>query len=187
MFQLLEKLDNYTFSCEETKMEYKNRLTKLCNEGTELFENLQRLETDHYVDLIKRFQQKTGQTLNQDSSFKTVKGKKNNKKSPSPPPETSNKKLRTHEVETTNRLSDLHVEDPPATENEIDENVSQAQAPKFRRTPPITIENVSNTAAFLKKLQSMTKEKLMGRVIGKGLRVYPDTPQAYHTIRNFID
>ncbi|GFU20970.1 hypothetical protein TNCV_5074021, partial [Trichonephila clavipes] len=62
--------------------------------------------------------QKTGQTLNQDSSFKTVKGKKNNKKSPSPPPETSNKKLRTHEVETTNRLSDLHVEDPPATENE---------------------------------------------------------------------
>ncbi|GFT92313.1 nucleic-acid-binding protein from transposon X-element [Trichonephila clavipes] len=27
----------------------------------------------------------------------------------------------------------------------------------------------------------------MGRVIGKGLRVYPKTPQAYHTIRNYID
>ncbi|GFX28821.1 hypothetical protein TNCV_4250601 [Trichonephila clavipes] len=141
MFQLLENLDNYTFNCEETKIEYKNRLKKLCNEGTELLENLQRLETDHYVDWIK--------------------------KSPSPPPETANKKLRTDEVETTNGISDLHFENPPATENEIDEDVCQAQAPKFRRPPPITIDNVRNTAAFLKKLQNMTKEKLMGRVIGK--------------------
>ncbi|GFU76077.1 nucleic-acid-binding protein from transposon X-element [Trichonephila clavipes] len=27
----------------------------------------------------------------------------------------------------------------------------------------------------------------MGRIIGKGLRVYPKTPQAYHKIRSFID
>ncbi|GFQ79193.1 nucleic-acid-binding protein from transposon X-element [Trichonephila clavata] len=33
----------------------------------------------------------------------------------------------------------------------------------------------------------MTNENFMGRVIGKGLRVYPKTPQAYYTIRNFID
>ncbi|GFT56162.1 nucleic-acid-binding protein from transposon X-element [Trichonephila clavipes] len=33
----------------------------------------------------------------------------------------------------------------------------------------------------------MTKENLMGRIIGKGLRIYPKTPQAYHTIRSFID
>ncbi|GFW65474.1 hypothetical protein TNCV_1353411 [Trichonephila clavipes] len=26
----------------------------------------------------------------------------------------------------------------------------------------------------------MTQENLMGRIIGKGLRVYPKTPQAYH-------
>ncbi|GFQ79447.1 nucleic-acid-binding protein from transposon X-element [Trichonephila clavata] len=33
----------------------------------------------------------------------------------------------------------------------------------------------------------MTKEYFMGRVIGKGLRVYPKTPQAYHTIRSYTD
>ncbi|GFQ82783.1 RNA-directed DNA polymerase from mobile element jockey [Trichonephila clavata] len=33
----------------------------------------------------------------------------------------------------------------------------------------------------------MTKEDFMGRVIGNGLRVYPKTPQAYHTIRSYID
>ncbi|GFY78576.1 hypothetical protein TNIN_411341 [Trichonephila inaurata madagascariensis] len=33
----------------------------------------------------------------------------------------------------------------------------------------------------------MTKEDFMGHNIGKGLRVYPKTPQAYHTIHNYID
>ncbi|GFQ92311.1 RNA-directed DNA polymerase from mobile element jockey [Trichonephila clavata] len=32
----------------------------------------------------------------------------------------------------------------------------------------------------------MTKENCKGRVIGSGLRVYPETPQAYHLIREFI-
>ncbi|GFX58432.1 nucleic-acid-binding protein from transposon X-element [Trichonephila clavipes] len=59
--------------------------------------------------------------------------------------------------------------------------------PRFRPPTPITIDNVNNTAAFLKQLQNMTKENLMGRIIGKGLRIYPKTPQAYHTIRSFID
>ncbi|GFR01509.1 hypothetical protein TNCT_225511 [Trichonephila clavata] len=33
----------------------------------------------------------------------------------------------------------------------------------------------------------MTKEDVMGYVIGKGLRVYPKTPQAYHTIRSYTE
>ncbi|GFV89566.1 hypothetical protein TNCV_993981 [Trichonephila clavipes] len=33
----------------------------------------------------------------------------------------------------------------------------------------------------------MTKENLIGRIIGKGLRIYPKTAQAYHPIRSFID
>ncbi|GFS92091.1 nucleic-acid-binding protein from transposon X-element [Trichonephila clavipes] len=59
--------------------------------------------------------------------------------------------------------------------------------PRFRPPPPITIDNVNNTPAFLKQLQNRTKENLMGRIIGKDLRIYPKTPQAYHTIRSFID
>ncbi|GFR06253.1 hypothetical protein TNCT_510571 [Trichonephila clavata] len=35
-------------------------------------------------------------------------------------------------------------------------------------------------------MQDMTKENCKGRVIGSGLRVYPETPQAYHLIRDFI-
>ncbi|GFY46408.1 hypothetical protein TNIN_380311 [Trichonephila inaurata madagascariensis] len=80
-----------------------------------------------------------------------------------------------------------------AHRNEGNENVIPPLPPKtpeasrFRPPPPITIDNIVNSAAFLKKLQTITKEDFMGRVIGKGLRVYPKTPQAYHTIRSYID
>ncbi|GFY01600.1 nucleic-acid-binding protein from transposon X-element [Trichonephila clavipes] len=93
-------------------------------------------------------------------------------------------------VETANRFSNLQIEDPPNLENEQDErdeDVPQPKPPRFRPPPPITIDNVNNSAAFLKQLQNMTQENLMGRIIGKGLRVYPKTPQAYHKIRSFID
>ncbi|GFV66775.1 nucleic-acid-binding protein from transposon X-element [Trichonephila clavipes] len=116
--------------------------------------------------------------------------KKNNRKSPSPPPESASKKLKITEVETTNRFSNLQIEDPPIIEDEQeerDEDIPQPKPPRFRTPPPITIDNVNNSAAFLKQLQNMTQENLMGRIIGKGLRVYPKTPQAYHKIRNFID
>ncbi|GFY56805.1 RNA-directed DNA polymerase from mobile element jockey [Trichonephila inaurata madagascariensis] len=94
------------------------------------------------------------------------------------------------EVQTANKYDGLAIEDPPAAD---DEDVSQPIPPrtpaaqKFRQPPPITIDNINNYAAFLKKLQEMTGQKLMGRVIGKDLHVFPQTLQAYHTIRKFID
>ncbi|GFV89571.1 nucleic-acid-binding protein from transposon X-element [Trichonephila clavipes] len=59
--------------------------------------------------------------------------------------------------------------------------------PRRRPPPPITIDNVEQSAKLLKKLQELTGQKLQGRVIGRGLRVYPETPAAYHQIRNLID
>ncbi|GFV90494.1 hypothetical protein TNCV_50691 [Trichonephila clavipes] len=190
MFQLIDNINNYSFDSEEDKSTYHSRLVEICNEGTALLESLRQLETDHLGDLIKRFYQKTGQSSTQSTPFKPIKGRKNNRKSPSPPPESASKKLKITEVETTNRFSNLQIEDPPIIEDEQeerDEDVPQAMPPRFRPPPPITIDNVNNTAAFLKQLQNMTKENLMGRIIGKGLRIYPKTPQAYHTIRSFID
>ncbi|GFY60299.1 hypothetical protein TNIN_83091 [Trichonephila inaurata madagascariensis] len=51
-------------------------------------------------------------------------------------------------------------------------------SPRHRPPPPITIDNVEDTAQVLKRLQTLTNQKLKGRVIGWGLRVYPETPAA---------
>ncbi|GFW16142.1 nucleic-acid-binding protein from transposon X-element [Trichonephila clavipes] len=190
MFQLIDNINNYSFDSEEDKSTYHSRLVEICNEGTALLESLRQLETDHLGDLIKRFHQKTGQSSTQSTPFKPIKGRKNNRKSPSPPPESASKKLKITEVETTNRFSNLQIEDPPIIDDEQEEreeDIPQPKPPRFRPPPPITIDNVNNSAAFLKQLQNMTQENLMGRIIGKGLRVYPKTPQAYHKIRSFID
>ncbi|GFT55652.1 nucleic-acid-binding protein from transposon X-element [Trichonephila clavipes] len=72
---------------------------------------------------------------------------------------------------------------------EMDQHPSRTSTPlpRRRRPPPITIDNVAQSAQLLKKLQTLTGQKLQGRVIGRGLRVYPETPAAYHQIRNLID
>ncbi|GFV77795.1 RNA-directed DNA polymerase from mobile element jockey [Trichonephila clavipes] len=169
---------------------YYNGLMKVFKNGTELRERLQRAEQDRCdaaiskVDMVYGIPTKT-------NPFTTVKGKKGNRKTPSPPPERqTSKKLKTDEVDTANRYDALPVEDPPIAIEDDEENEDEdptPHVPKFRKPPPITIDSEANSAALLKKLQQLTKEDFMGRVIGKGLRVYPNTPQAYHAIRNYID
>ncbi|GFX36931.1 hypothetical protein TNCV_1174331 [Trichonephila clavipes] len=122
------------------------------------------------------------ETSTEANPFKTVQNKKGSRITPSPPPNHhSNKKMKTDEIDTANRYDGLPIEDPPATVdvNEENEEVHQdlaPPAPKFRKPPPITIDNVTNSASLLKKLQTLTKEDCTGRVIGRGLRVYPNTP-----------
>ncbi|GFS38141.1 nucleic-acid-binding protein from transposon X-element [Trichonephila inaurata madagascariensis] len=85
------------------------------------------------------------------------------------------------------------VTDPPASGNDRNEIAIQPsppktpEAPEFCPPPLLTIDNIVNSATFLKRLLDMTKENFIGRVIGKGLRIYPQTPQAYHAIRKSID
>ncbi|GFV10317.1 hypothetical protein TNCV_4853661 [Trichonephila clavipes] len=56
-----------------------------------------------------------------------------------------------------------------------------------RPPPPITIDNVIQSNRLQMKLQGITKQKSRGRIVGKGLRVYLETPEAYPAIRRYID
>ncbi|GFS47226.1 hypothetical protein TNIN_338981 [Trichonephila inaurata madagascariensis] len=72
---------------------------------------------------------------------------------------------------------------------ELEDNPPRVSIPKLyvKPAPPITIDNVQFTGHLLKKLQDLTKSKIVGRFAGKSLRVYPETPVVYNTIRRFID
>ncbi|GFQ69044.1 hypothetical protein TNCT_603131 [Trichonephila clavata] len=48
---------------------------------------------------------------------------------------------------------------------------------RIRPPPPITIDNVDHPAQLLKRIQSMTKEKLTARTRGKSIKLYPETPK----------
>ncbi|GFT47730.1 hypothetical protein TNCV_1717421 [Trichonephila clavipes] len=79
------------------------------------------------------------------------------------------------------------LEIPQSQENEDDTEVNVENRNVVRPPPPITIDNVIQSNQLLKKLQGITKQKSRGRIVGKGLRVYPETPEAYHAIRRYID
>ncbi|GFV22170.1 hypothetical protein TNCV_1920301 [Trichonephila clavipes] len=106
-------------------------------------------------------------------------------KDPYPTCRYLNQKLKTIDVETSNRYDGLEV--PHEEENE-DETGAIADNHNVDRLPPhITIDNVNLPNQLLKKLQVITQQKLRGRIIGKGLRIYPETPEAYHAIGRYID
>ncbi|GFT92034.1 nucleic-acid-binding protein from transposon X-element [Trichonephila clavipes] len=166
---IINNIDDYYFINDNEKNQYASKLFCLFIEETELCYNLKRTEDDHYSACIGKMNERHGVFKNNDTPFTPVK------------------------VETFNKHGNLTIDDPPAHRNEGNENVIQPQPPKTPEAPrfclpsPIIIDNIVNSVIFLKNLQTITKEDFMGRVISKGLRVYPKTPQAYHTIRNYID
>ncbi|GFV75406.1 nucleic-acid-binding protein from transposon X-element [Trichonephila clavipes] len=117
-----------------------------------------------------------------EGAFQLVKGRKKGS-SPTPPKDTATsiKKQKTTEVETSNQYDVL-----PTHHDE--ENEDEAGAPVHHNTvrppPPITIDNVKLPNQLLKKLQDATRQKLKGRMVGKGLQIYSE---AYHAIRKYVD
>ncbi|GFT48461.1 hypothetical protein TNCV_3822461 [Trichonephila clavipes] len=186
---LMDDLDSFRFDSPTSKDDYQNGLSKIIGNTSELMMRLRSAEIER-SDAALRKSNRTYEIPSKSNPFTTVKGKKGNRKTPTPPPERQiSKKLKTDdEIDTANRYDGLPVEDPPIAIDEENEDEDPApHTPKYRKPPPITIDNVANSAALLKKLQALTREDFMGRVIGRGLRVYPNTPQAYHAIRNYID
>ncbi|GFW17263.1 RNA-directed DNA polymerase from mobile element jockey [Trichonephila clavipes] len=54
-------------------------------------------------------------------------------------------------------------------------------------TPPITIDNVKNQVALLKHLREITKLKFQAQLLGTRMKIFPQTPYVYHTIRRHIN
>ncbi|GFT89830.1 hypothetical protein NPIL_681851 [Nephila pilipes] len=54
------------------------------------------------------------------------------------------------------------------------------------KVPPITIDNLINTAAFIKELQQVTTIKQSARSAGNSLKLFLPTPGTYNQINSFI-
>ncbi|GFV54381.1 hypothetical protein TNCV_3482201 [Trichonephila clavipes] len=79
----------------------------------------------------------------------------------------------------------------PTEKKELCRNLSRCRSstpiPKVQPPPPITIDDIAQPAQLLKKIQDFTEQKLTGRITGRYLRLYPETPAAYNRIRQLID
>ncbi|GFY47188.1 nucleic-acid-binding protein from transposon X-element [Trichonephila inaurata madagascariensis] len=183
-----QDLDSYYFDNLGSRNQYGVLLYSLLEQARSQYSALK--DNECHLDVLKSWGRSAeGET----PAFTPVVNRK--QKSSSPRKEaTSSKKQKT---DVSNQFSLLEMEEIPEnfdqTENPLDAGLidhpsrTSTPRPRHRPPPPITIDNVEHTAQLLKRLQNLTNQKLQGRVIGRGLRVYPETPAAYHQIRNLSD
>ncbi|GFS31265.1 hypothetical protein NPIL_682081 [Nephila pilipes] len=100
-----------------------------------------------------------------------------------------------------NQFDNLTIEEPPdffvepettstaAARAAVKSNVaSNHQANRKERTaPPITIDHIPRKDLLIKQLRDLTSGRITARVQGTGIKVSPQTAQAYQQVRKFID
>ncbi|GFS84532.1 hypothetical protein NPIL_312711 [Nephila pilipes] len=108
-------------------------------------------------------------------------------------------------METSNQFDNLTIEEPPdflvepenipvqATRATVRPNMAatataqQAATRKERPVLPITIDNIPRKDLLIKQLIDLTSGRITARIQGSGIKVFPQTAQAYQQVRDFID
>ncbi|GFV86225.1 hypothetical protein TNCV_672221 [Trichonephila clavipes] len=193
---IIESIDTYDFQTETGKNQYSFHAYQFQEEARSrsrsrysLKEEERKTDEECHEHLMKQWGRPTEKEL---AEFVPVTTKKQKNKLHSPSKNNSSaKKLRTS---VDNKYEVLTLEEPPTDQhdNEMEEEVIPASRtstpiPKVRPPPPITIEGVAQPAQLLKKIQDLTHQKLVGCMKGRSMRVYPETPEAYHQIRKLIN
>ncbi|GFU23670.1 nucleic-acid-binding protein from transposon X-element [Nephila pilipes] len=181
--EYISYIPSIQFSSQEEKNNYASDLYTIQEEVRTKFNVLKheelRIENEKYKELISSWGLPDATKPHQ---FQI----QSRRKKSTPVKNTINKKQKiaeAPETECANKFNNLIIEEPPE-QIEIDENEDVTPAPvKKPYAPPITIDNVKNSAELLKKLQQMTGIKLTAKLIGTSIRIYPQTPAAYHIIR----
>ncbi|GFU08873.1 hypothetical protein TNCV_1317771 [Trichonephila clavipes] len=178
------QVDLYHFDDEDAKEKYVAELNALFAESRTRFHELRRIELESGNQLFD-FPEPIHQSVRSqqdEGAFQLVKGRKKGR-SPTPPKDTATslKKQITSEIVTSNQYDALptHRDEENEDETEVPVHHSTVRPP-----PPITIDNVKLPNQLFKKLQDATQQKMKGRMVGKGLRIYPE---AYHAIRKFVE
>ncbi|GFU25339.1 hypothetical protein NPIL_124211, partial [Nephila pilipes] len=182
--EYLHSIPQINFLNQEEKNEYSAHLCTIQEEVRSKFNlfktNELRQETEKFQNLINSWGLP-------DSARPPLFQQQSRRKNSTPIKTPTAKKQRTttDATECQNRFETLAIEES-VEEIEIDDPTDEVVTPapaKKTYAPPITIDNVINSAALLKKLKELTGIKLVAKLIGTSLRIYPQTPAAYHLIR----
>ncbi|GFS58614.1 hypothetical protein NPIL_254631 [Nephila pilipes] len=155
------------FQSQEAKNAYATDLYTIQEEVRTKFNSLKkeelRVENEKYLNLVNSWGLPDA---SKPQSFQLQSRRKNS----TPVKKIANKKQKTAdptETECSNKFSTLAIEElPESIEIDEDEDVTPPPMPKKTYAPPITIDNIKNSAELLKKLQYLTGIKLTAKLIG---------------------
>ncbi|GFQ81491.1 hypothetical protein TNCT_560151 [Trichonephila clavata] len=121
--EIIKQIDYYYFDEENDKIAYHKELHTLIAEGHVVYKKLLKAEMNTGTDFFTGFEQDTpANTDNPPHSevpFTIVRGRKKGR-SPTPPMDNSSKKLKSFELETNNKYSELSI---PQNQMEAEDNI----------------------------------------------------------------
>ncbi|GFU18002.1 hypothetical protein NPIL_142051 [Nephila pilipes] len=167
--EYIQAIPLIAFQCQEDKNTYASDLYTIQEEVRAKYNTLKkelRAENEKFQSLVNSWGLPNA---DQPQSFQLQSRRKNS----TPIKKTANKKQKITdpaETECSNKFSTLAIEElPESIEIDEDEDVTPPPMPKKSYAPPITIDNVRNSADLLKKLQSLTGIKLTAKLIANHL------------------
>ncbi|GFU34725.1 hypothetical protein NPIL_148571, partial [Nephila pilipes] len=201
---LLLTLPSYKFSSEEQHISVQDQVLELRNSARYHVQFFARKDCEDKLkelnDLRQDWDPHAQMQLN--DGFKVVRRKQRSPRKLTD--DLSHKKQKMVVMETSNQFDNLTIEEPPdflvepenipvqatratARPNMAPTAAAQAAHRKERPVPPITIDNIPRKDLLIKQLRDITSGRITARIQGSGIKVFPQTAQAYQQVRDFID
>ncbi|GFT44171.1 hypothetical protein NPIL_291141 [Nephila pilipes] len=202
---LILTLPHYKFDSEEQQISVRDQLFELRNSARYHVQFFARRDCEEKLkelnDLRQDWDPQAQMQLN--DGFKVVRRKQRSPRKLTD--DLTHKKQKMVVMETSNQFDNLTIEEPPdflvepgnipvaATRATVRPNLAatatahQAATRKERPVPPITIDNIPRKDLLIKQLIDLTSGRITARIQGSGIKVFPQTAQAYQQVRDFID
>ncbi|GFT39819.1 RNA-directed DNA polymerase from mobile element jockey [Nephila pilipes] len=203
---LLSSLPSYHFSSEDQHKHVNDQILEIRQSARFQVQFFARKDCENKLNELNNLRQDWDpQSLMQlHDGFKVVRRKQRSPRKISD--DTTSKKQKMVLMETSNQFDSLTIEEPPdflvepenipvnATRANVKPNMAptaataqQAAHRRERPVPPITIDNIPRKDLLIKQLRDITSGRITAKIQGTGIKVFPQTTQAYQQVRDFID
>ncbi|GFS61958.1 hypothetical protein NPIL_600751, partial [Nephila pilipes] len=203
---LLSSLPSYLFSSEDQRKHVHDQILEIRQSARFQVQFFARKDCENKLTELNNLRQDWDpQSLMQlHDGFKVVRRKQRSPRKISD--DTTSKKQKMVLMETSNQFDSLTIEEPPdflvepenipvtATRAKAKPNMAptaattqQAAQRRERPVPPITIDNIPRKDLLIKQLRDLTSGRITAKIQGTGIKVFPQTAQAYQQVRDFID
>ncbi|GFT50889.1 hypothetical protein NPIL_95331 [Nephila pilipes] len=200
--QLLAALSSYDYSSEDLKIKIRDQVLELRKSARYQVQYLARKDCEEKLNELRQDWDPQAQMPLDDDGFQVVRRKQRSPRKNSG--DNTNKKQKKVLMETSNQFDNLTIEEPPdflvepenipiaATRaavrpNKASTSTNREATRKERPVPPITIDHIPRKDLLIKQLRDLASGRITARVQGTGIKVFPQTAQAYQQVRDFID
>ncbi|GFT63806.1 hypothetical protein NPIL_129771 [Nephila pilipes] len=201
---LILSLPSYQFNSEDQLNSINEQITEIRQSARYQVQYFARKDCENKLNELNSLKQDWDpqSQMQFNDGFKVVRRKQRSPRKISD--ETTNKKQKMVLMDTSNQFESLTIEEPPDflvepentpvaaarasfRPNMAPINSNRQATRKERPVPPITIDNIPRKDLLIKQLRELTSGRITARVQGLGLKVFPQTAQAYQQVREFID